>query len=262
VIDRNKIMKPCHVVFLLFIALLLSGCSQSPSPQPAGSPSPQKAVATVIDNNTVGTISGTISFKGPAPKLPALDLSADPACPTDPQPQDVVVVKNAKLANVFVYIKSGLGQASFAPPSEPAVLDQKGCRYVPHVLGLMVGQPLKVLNNDNAEHNVHPMPKQNAEWNESQMPRGQPIVKTFKHPEIMIPVQCNQHPWMEMYVNVLAHPFFAVSAEDGSFQIKDLPPGDYTLAAVHEKFGEQTMSITVAPKQTASANFVFAGSSK
>jgi len=215
-----------------------------------------------VDKSTLGSIFGTISFKGAAPKLPALDLSADPACPPDPQPQDVVVIKNGHLANVFVYIKSGLPKGSYPLPAQPAVLDQKGCRYVPHVMGLMAGQRFEVRNSDNAEHNVHPMPKHNSEWNESQNPHGQPIVKTFQHPEMMMPVQCNQHPWMEMYVNVLEHPFFAVSNEDGSFQIKDLPPGEYTVTAVHEKFGEQSMQVTVAPKQSASAHFAFSGAAK
>ncbi|HKD16049.1 MAG TPA: carboxypeptidase regulatory-like domain-containing protein [Candidatus Angelobacter sp.] len=215
-----------------------------------------------MDKSTLGSIFGTISFKGAAPKLPALDLSADPACPPDPQPQDVVVIKNGHLANVFVYIKSGLPKGSYPLPAQPAVLDQKGCRYVPHVMGLMAGQRFEVRNSDNAEHNVHPMPKHNSEWNESQNPHGQPIVKTFQHPEMMMPVQCNQHPWMEMYVNVLEHPFFAVSNEDGSFQIKDLPPGEYTVTAVHEKFGEQSMQVTVAPKQSASAHFAFSGAAK
>jgi hypothetical protein len=249
----------------LFMTLagLLIGCNKSPAPetgQPVNPPA-QNASANV-DKSTLGTIAGTVSFKGPAPRLPPLDLSADPACPSDPQPQDVIVIKNGKLANVFVYIQSGLAQAAFAAPRDPVVLDQKGCRYIPHVLGLMIGQPLKVLNDDLAEHNVHPMPKQNQEWNESQMPRGQPIVKTFQHPEIMMPVQCNQHPWMEMYLNVMANPFFAVSGEDGSFQIKDLPPGEYTLAAIHEKFGEQKLKVTVAAKQVSTANFNFTGAQK
>lgn len=237
--------------------LILQGCSQSPSPPPTISSEPKKATPTVIDKSTVGAITGTVTFKGPVPKLLTLDMTSDPACPADAQPQDVVLIKNGKLANVFLYIKSGLGEASLAPPAEPVVLDQKGCRYVPHVLGLMVGQPLKVLNNDDAQHNVHPMPQHNDEWNESQMPRGQPLIKTFQHPEMMLPVQCNQHQWMKMYVNVMENPYFAVSGEDGSFHIKDLPPGGYTLAAIHEKFGEQTVKVTVAPKETANADFVF-----
>jgi len=250
-------MKYFCSVAIQFLVILVLGCGKSETPQPTSTAQQQKAAATV-DKSTAGSISGIISFTGAVPRMPMLDLSADPACPPDPQPPDVVVVKNGKLANVFIYIKEGLEKFSFSPPGEPAVLDQKKCRYVPHILGLMVGQKFQVLNNDNAEHNVHPMPRNNAQWNESQMPRGEPIVKTFQHPEIMMPVQCNQHPWMEMYVNVLEHPYFAVSAEDGSFQIKDLPPGEYILAAVHEKFGEQTMKVTIAPEQTATANFTFA----
>jgi plastocyanin len=259
-------MKSPYRVLLLLSSLLAglsAGCSKSPAPQsaqPVNSPAPQSA-STTIDKSTLGGITGTISFSGPAPKLPALDFSADPACPADPQPQDVVLIRGGKLANVLVYVKGGVGR-TFMPPSEPVVLDQKGCRYIPHVLGVMVGQPLKVLNDDNAEHNVHPMPKNNQEWNESQMPRGQPITKTFQHPEIMMPVKCNQHPWMQMYVNVMDNPFFAVSGDDGSFHIHDLPPGEYTVAAIHEKFGEQTMKVTVAPKQTASANFIFSAGPK
>ena len=241
---------------LLFAAsaLLLVGCSQNPAPP---SVSPPQTPASTVNLADAGSISGVISFKGATPKMPMLDLSADPACPADPQPQDVVVIQNGKLANVFVYIRDGLNQTIVPVPSQPVVLDQKNCRYVPHVLGLMVGQQLKVLNDDNAEHNIHPMSRSNDQWNESQMPRGKPIVKTFQHPELNIPVRCDQHPWMEMYLNVLTHPYFAVSADDGTFQIKDVPPGDYTLVATHEKFGEQTMKITVPRKQPASANFVF-----
>jgi plastocyanin len=262
-----KNMKKSVSILLFFLGLSCSagmiGCNKSSAPergQTAAPPAPQSSPVNV-DKSTLGSISGVISFKGAAPKLAMIDPSADPACPTDRQPSDAIVVQNGKLANVFVYIKSGLN-GSVAASSDPVVINQKGCRYVPHVVGLMIGQPFKVLNDDNAQHNVHPMPRQNDEWNESQMPRGEPIVKTFRHPEIMMPVQCNQHPWMQMYVNVVDNPYFAVSGEDGSFQIKDLPPGEYTLAVVHEKFGEQTMKITVAPKQTASASFAFSAGAR
>src|SRR5438105_15475419 len=142
-------------------------------------------------------------------------------------------------------------------PSAPAVLDQKGCRYAPHVLGMGAGQTLRVLNSDAAEHNVQPMPRNNAEWNESQMPGGVPKEHVLDHAELMLPITCNQHPWMKMYVNVVDNPFFAVSDGQGNFEISGLPPGDYTLEAVHEKLGKQETKITVAPKQTANTSFSF-----
>ncbi len=248
----------CFAFFLL--TLLFAGCSkseQSESENKAAAPAQAVPALVAVDKSTVGSIAGTVAFKGPVGKLKTIDMSQDPSCPTDPQTPDVVVVNNGKLANVFVYVKEGLGAAAFAASGQPAVLDQKGCRYAPHVLGLMVGQALKILNSDLTEHNVHPMPKNNADWNESQMPRGAPLTKTFQHPEIMMPVQCNQHPWMKAYVSVLPHPYFAVTAQDGSFQINDLPPGEYTLAAIHEKFGEQSLKIKIGPKETAKANFSF-----
>lgn len=240
---------------ILAFLTILSGCNSSqPGTQPAAAPKP----ATIqIDPATAGSISGVVSFKGAPPKIKPLDMTADPGCPSQPQPADVVVVNGGKLANVFVYVKEGLPKGGFAVPGDPVVLDQKGCRYQPRMLGLMTGQPLKVLNSDAANHNVHPMPSNNPGWNESQRPTDKPILKTFDQPELMMPVQCNQHNWMRAYVNVLPHPYFAVSGTDGSFSIKNLPPGEYTLAAVHEKFGEQTMKVKVGPKMDSDARFTF-----
>jgi len=236
----------------------LAGCSKSQpsSEQPAAAP--PKAPTINIDAATAGSIAGVVSFKGIPPKVKSLDMSADPGCPSGPQPADVVLVKDGKLANVFVYVKDGLPAGKFAVPSEPVVLDQKSCRYNPHVLGIMAGQPLKITNSDTADHNVHDMPSNNPAWNESQMPTDKPIIKTFANPEMKIPVQCNQHNWMTAFINVMPNPYYAVSAADGSFEIKNLPPGEYTLVAVHEKFGEQTMKINVGPKETAKSAFVFA----
>jgi plastocyanin len=247
------------IAALFLLSVGLAGCKNS---QPATSASPAstpaQAAAVVVDPTTAATITGTVTYKGPAlPKAHMLDMTQDPGCPTSPQPSEAIVLNNGKLSNVFIYIKEGLPAGTFPVPSEPAVLDQKGCRYIPHVMGIMAGQQLKILNTDSAQHNVHSMPTSNSPWNESQMPMGEPIVKTFSRPEMMVPLQCNQHPWMRAYVNVLTHPYFAVSGEDGKFEIRNLPPGRYTLAAVQEKFGEQTMTITVAPKETSKADFVF-----
>jgi plastocyanin len=250
-------MKSIYLSIFLCI-LFCAGCSKSEKSGGETAATPTPSTAPPVDKSTAGAITGTVVFKGSAGKFKTIDMTQDPSCPTDPQTPDVLVVNNGKLANVFVYAKDGLGQFAFPTPIEPAILDQKGCRYVPHVLGLMVGQPLKILNSDLTEHNVHPMPRNNADWNESQMARGAPLTKTFQHPEIMMPVQCNQHPWMKAYINVLRHPYFAVTAQDGSFQITDLPPGDYTLAAIHEKLGEQTVKVRVSKKETSKATFSFA----
>jgi plastocyanin/predicted small lipoprotein YifL len=254
---------PCFKGFrflALATLLALAGCGKSePTSQPGSQPGSAATPATIsVDASTAGSISGTVSFKGAAPKLKPLDMTADAGCPATPQPSDVIVVSGGKLANVFVYVKEGLPQGTFAVPGDPAVLDQKGCRYRPHVMGVMAGQPLKILNSDTADHNVHDMPGKNPAWNEFQNPTDKPILKTFAKTEMMIPVQCNQHPWMRAYINVMSHPYFAVSGSDGRFEIKNLPPGEYTLTAVHEKFGEQTMQVKVGPKMDTDARFVFA----
>jgi plastocyanin len=242
------------VLLLLFLAIAGCNKSQPASDQPSAAP---KTPTINVDAATAGSITGIITYTGAAPKLKPLDMTQDPGCPSSPQPSEAVVLSGNKLANVFVYVKEGLPAGTFAVPTEPVTLDQKGCRYNPHVLGIMVGQPLKITNTDSANHNIHDMPNSNQPFNESQTPTDKPITKTFSKPEVMIPVQCNQHPWMRAYIGVLTHPYFAVSATDGTFAIKNLPPGDYTLAAVHEKFGEQTMKVTVGPKATAKAAFGF-----
>jgi hypothetical protein len=250
--------------WFLLLLFALPGCNSSPpgAQPPASSASPpvkREDSYFTVNLETAGAISGTVTFQGAPPKLPSLDMTQDPGCPPTPQPSEAVVTNKGKLANVFVYVKNGLPPgARFLGSSDPVVLDQKGCRYLPHVLGLMTGQPLKILNSDTANHNVHDLPRNNAEWNESQMPTDPPIIKRFPETEIMMPVQCNQHPWMRAYVSVLPHPYFAISGADGTFQIKNLPPGEYTLVAVHEKFGEKTMKVKIGEKETAKATFSFA----
>jgi len=244
-----------HYFSLLILSALVLGCSKSQNnAEPASAPQSKTAS---IDTANSGSISGAIAFKGTTPKMPAIDMSSDPGCPQSPQPSGAIVVNDGKLANVFVYIKDGLPQGEAAAPSEPVVLDQKGCRYIPHMMGIMVGQPFKITNSDSADHNIHDLPKNNPEWNESQMAKDPAITKSFKNPEMMLPLQCNQHPWMRAYINVMSHPYYAVSAANGSFTIKNLPPGEYTLAALHEKFGEKTMKVKVDANGTAKADFTF-----
>ena len=218
-----------------------------------------------------GTVKGTISFAGTVPEAKKIDTSADAAC-TSKSPNLMTedsVVKDGKLANAFVYIKEGtidgggkITATTFTVPSDPVVLDQNGCHYVPHVLGIQANQTLKVTNSDPTQHNIHPSPRVNEEWNQTQPNGAPPIEKKFARTEVLIPVKCNQHPWMKAYIGVLKHPFFAVSAADGTFTIKGVPPGKYTIAAWHEGGAtgtEKTMDVTVAANGSATADFSFGG---
>ncbi len=230
---------------------LLVGCSkkESPAEQPASAPAAAQPAATPIDPSTVATVNGTVKFDGAAPKPAKIDMSQDPAC-KGANTAETVVAAGGNLANVFVYVKDGLGNRMFDVPKDPAVINQEGCRYHPHVMGVMAGQTVQIKNADQTTHNIHPTPKDNREWNESQPPAAAPIEKSFAREEIMLPVKCNQHPWMKMYVNVVKSPFYAVTGPDGKYEIKGLPPGDYTLAFVHEKLGEQDQKVTLAAKDT------------
>lgn len=244
-------------IVLLLAALVFAGCNQHAN-APASSQS-SKAAAPPVDESTAGSITGVVNFTGAAPQPVKIDMGLDPACNMSPQANysEQVAVNGGKLANVYVYIKSGLTAHSYPAPSEPVTITQKGCRYVPHVIAARTGQTIRIVNDDPAMHNIHPAPTVpgNQEWNVSQAPKGDPIERTFNAPEVMMPVKCNQHPWMKMYLNLDDNPYFAVTGATGAFQIPDLPPGDYVLAAVHEKYGEKDINVHVAPKQTQNVAF-------
>ena len=175
--------------------------------------------------------------------------------------QDNEVNGNGRLPNVLVHVKSGAEKYAFATPAEPVTLDQAGCVYKPHVLGIMAGRTLKVISNDATTHNVHAMPRNNAEWNPSQPPGAAPIEKTFTNPEVMIATMCNQHPWMRADVGVVGNPFYAVTGDDGTFTIKGLPPGTCTIEAWSAIDGgegrTQDQQVTIAPRESKKVDFTF-----
>jgi plastocyanin len=241
--------------------VLLAACSKKENTEQSTSPTsdskPPATAAAPIDPATAASVSGTVKLDGTAPKPAKIDMSQDPACKGDNK-AETIEANGGKLANVFVYVKTGLGDRTFDVPGTPVVIDQKGCRYHPHILGVMAGQKVDIKNDDPTTHNIHPTPKAgNQEWNESQGPGAPPIDKSFAREEIMLPVKCNQHPWMKMYINVVKSPFYAVTDEAGHYDIKGLPPGNYTLAFVQEKLGEQDQQVTLAPKdaKTVDASF-------
>jgi plastocyanin len=213
-----------------------------------------KAQAAPPDPNGA-TISGTVKLDGTAPKPSKIDMSQDPAC-KGVNTVETYVVDNGNLANVFVYVKDGLS-GNFDAPKDAVSIDQQGCKYHPHVLGVMVGQNIDVKNDDPTTHNIHPTPQNNREWNLTQPPGGTPVEKNFAREEIMLPVKCNIHPWMRMYINVVKNPFYAVTGPDGKYEIKGLPPGTYTIGFVQEKLGEKDQKVTVAAKGSQTADQTF-----
>jgi plastocyanin len=208
-------------------------------------------------------VTGKIKFTGAKPANAKIDMAEEAACakkyasaaPT----AETVVGGTGALGNVFVYVKSGLpAGASYPAPATPVVVDQDGCRYTPHVLGLQVGQNLEIRNSDPVLHNIKAKPKKNRPFNISQPTAGMKTNRTFTAVEVMVPLECNVHGWMNAYVGVLPHPFFAVSGNDGSFTIKGLPAGTYELEAWHEKYGTQTATVTVAATGSKTQDFTFA----
>ena len=241
---------------LVFVVGACGGSGQPEGTAPAGAtaepPPPLPGESTV---------AGRITLSGTAPAARVIRTSAsDPLCKTesgDLKSEVVVVGANNELQNVFVYVKDGLGDRTFQAPKTPVVLDQVGCQYRPHVFGVQVGQPVEIINSDPTVHNVHAVAKANDEFNFSQVIKGQKNVRTFDKPEIMVPFKCEVHGWMLSYGGVLPHPFFAVSTTNGSFEIKGLPQGSYTIEAWHEQLGTQTQKVTVDGKAPATVDFAF-----
>jgi plastocyanin len=243
---------------LVILAVLASACGGG-SPESAAPATPAPTVSPV-DAATAGNIAGKISFTGTAPKPAVVRMDSDPNCvqpgvtSTD---ETVVVGSDGSLQNVFVYVKDGLGNLRFPIPAQPVVLDQKGCHYVPHVLGAQVGQAVEIVNSDQTLHNIHAVPMANQEFNTGQPLAGMKHTHQFSTREVMVPFKCDVHPWMHAWIGVLDHPYYAVTGADGSFSLKGLPPGTYTIEAWHETLGTQTQSVTIGEKESKDITFSF-----
>ncbi|MFN7929637.1 MAG: carboxypeptidase regulatory-like domain-containing protein [Blastocatellia bacterium] len=239
-------------------SLLFAACSRAPQ-QSANAPAPSPMFQ--VDPKTVGTISGKILFTGK--KLPGkkVNMDEDPQCaklhPTPVSDDSLAANNNGTLANVFVYIKQGLEDKTFAPSSDTVLIDQKGCWFGPRVLGIQVGQTLKVTNSDPVSHNIHPLPQTNREWNQNQPPGAEAFTRKFTAPEVMIRVKCNIHAWMHAWIGVVAHPYFAVTGADGTFTLRNVPPGKYTLETWQEELGKQEQQITLAPSGQSEVTFTY-----
>lgn len=239
------------------LLVMVVGCGGADEPAQAG----PAADAQRVDQATAATMTGRVLFEGTPPENPLVRMSSDPKCMEANADGSLrfenYLVADGGLDNVFVHVKDGLGNYYFDTPAEPAKIDQQGCRYVPHVLGVRAGQPIEITNSDATMHNVHALPDVNGEMNLAQFRQGQKDVRMFTAPEVMVPVKCDLHPWMYAYVGVVAHPFFAVTTNGGRFELKGLPPGTYTVEAWHAKAGTQTQQVTIGASESKEIGFRF-----
>jgi len=240
------------------------GSGSSTTQQASGSSGSSHAGSTPAASGTAATMTGSINLAGTAPVRNPLKITGDAVCSqqhgdTPVLAEDVIVNEAGMLKNVFVYVKNGLEGHEFDVPEESVVMDQKGCMYTPHVLGMMAKQELKILNSDPTLHNIHALPKTsgNREFNVGMPRQGMEIKKTFAEPEVMVRVKCDVHPWMSSYIGVLSHPYYAVTGANGKFSIASLPAGQYTIEAWHEKYGTQTKTVTVGDSPMVELNFTF-----
>lgn len=242
------------VAVLILTAAACSGDQKNAAP--AGPP----AGALKVDAAKAGRITGRVIFEGDPPQNAAVKMSGDPSCMkanADGLTFETYMVRNGGLDNVFVYVKDGLGNYYFDVPTEPVKLDQQGCRYVPHVFGARVGQPIEISNSDDTLHNVHAIANVNREFNFGQHLKGMKNTQVFTAREVMVPFKCDVHGWMISYGGILDHPYYAVTSDGGTFELKNLPAGTYTVEAWHEKMPPQTQTVKVGEKEAKVISFTF-----
>jgi plastocyanin len=222
------------------------------------------AVGCLVGSALVaGEITGKVTFKGKAPAGARISMNADPVCKKahsgEVFGEEVVVNKNGTLKNVLIYIKSGLAAKTYTAPANKLLFDQEGCQYKPHVLGIMVGQELDIKNSDNTLHNIHTLSKLNEPFNRAQPMKNMVVPERFQKAETF-KVKCDVHPWMGAYIGVFDHPYFAVTGDDGSFTIDNVPAGQYTVEAWQEKYGTQSATLKVEASGKATLEFTYKGS--
>ncbi len=257
-------LNAADILLAVICAVVIAACGGPDTEDTAGDGPPPAAAPGDVSASAEDTgprLSGKITFDGPRPVRTVLNTAEDPECTklhvNEPLLSDREIVgEDGELTDVFVYIKEA-PEGDYPAPAEQVVLDQIACRYVPHVLGVQVGQELSVQNSDPLLHNIRSFTRANRPFNNAQPEGTAPRVKKFKNAELAIRMKCDIHPWMTGFLFAMDHPFFATTGEGGAYTIQGLPPGDYTLVAWHEKYGEQETAISITEDEGTAADFVF-----
>lgn len=253
-VSRARRVNALLLAAFLLLDLGLPGCGrrEEVSEAPEEGPPATNPAAKPVDPAAAGAISGIVKLEGTPPRMRTINMRAVPACAnmhsTPPMTEDVLPGDNGTLQNVVVYLQGDFSSYSFPPVTTPVSMDQKGCMYVPRVVALTTATPLRIHNSDSATHNTYPITHNNSEWNETQAVGSSPVERLFARPEVSITLKCNIHPWMTARVAVFSHPYFQVTGQDGSFKLENVPPGNYTVSAWHERYGASEQTVTLGPK--------------
>jgi plastocyanin len=250
-----------QMVAIAAILVTIAGCGgdDAPGGNDGGSGGGDAPAEMPFDVATAGNISGSVMFEGTAPPPEVLNMASEADCVAQYSADPTVSWVNSSgggLADVFVYVREGLEGMSFPIPTEAVGINQQGCQYRPLVSGVQIGQTLTIQNSDGLLHNINASPTMNRPFNISQ-PVNMETGREFAAAEVMVPIQCDVHGWMAGYIGVVSHPYHAVSGSGGSFNLSQLPPGDYVIEAWHSRLGTQEQTITVTTGQTAEVTFTF-----
>ena len=244
----------CHLAAAsLLLVIVACGGNDAPPPAPVRQPTP-------LDLATTGTITGQVRFEGTPPPMKEIRFGSFAECSTQhpgPVYSDDALVHDGRVQNAFVYVSAGLGDRVFAIPEAAVEIDQRGCLYVPNVAGAQVGQLITFVNGDPAIHNVHGTPAGAPGWNFVLSRRGAERQLRILQPDVAVSLRCDLHPWMQAWIGVVDHPYFAVTGTDGAFRLANVPPGTYTITAWHERFGTQSQQVTIAERGTSTVDLAF-----
>jgi hypothetical protein len=258
---RSRLIPSLAIVSLAAAIVTVAACKKEPAGEPAagGQAAPSAAAPAAATKGPTGggSIAGTVKLTGTPPEMPMTKRQADPYCAKTPtKEEEVIVGPGGGLKNVIVRISAGVS-GHYDPPATHATVDQQACMYRPRVQGIVLGQPVRIVNSDQTLHNIHGYKGASTLFNKAEVPGLPPMTQQFNDADQIIKLKCDVHPWMTAYVLVSSHPFFAVTGDDGSFKIPGVPPGSYTVEAWHERYGAKTAQITVAADKPTEATFQF-----